>query len=139
MNQLLDLLDHTVQEMGMSDPKYIQGSDSLEKAIKMMQEYKIGSALVIDEKVNLLGIITERDLLMKVMGKGVDLSDQVSSYMTANPKTVAANESLIVALSLMSREGFRHLPVVNLDKKPIGIISIRDIMSYFTNHLHDDL
>ncbi|MDD0853093.1 CBS domain-containing protein [Halobacteriovorax sp. GB3] len=139
MNQLLDLLDHTIQEMGMSDPKYIQGSDSLEKAIKMMQEFKIGSALVIDEKVNLLGIITERDLLMKVMGKGVDLSDQVSNYMTANPKTVAANESLIVALSLMSREGFRHLPVVNLDKKPIGIISIRDIMSYFTNHLHDEL
>lgn len=137
MNALLDLLERTIEEMGYSEPKYVLSSEPLEKAIKLMQENKIGSALVIDDKVHLKGIITERDILMKVAGKDVSLSDSVTNYMTKNPMTVKLNESVFIALAIMSKEGFRHMPVLNFEGRPVGIISIRDIMVYFTNHLHE--
>lgn len=137
MNALLDLLEHTIEEMGFSAPKYVLADDSLEKAIKLMQEHKIGSALVIDDKVHLKGILTERDVLMKVAAREISLQDKVSQFMTKNPMTVKTNESVFIALAIMSREGFRHLPIVNFDGKPVGIISMKDVMGYFANHLHE--
>lgn len=137
MSALLDLLEHTIEEMGYSESKYILSSESLEKAIKLMQENKIGSALVIDDKVHLKGIITERDILMKVAAKNISLNDSVTNYMTKNPTTIKMNESVFIALSVMSKGGFRHMPVVNFEGRPVGIISIKDIMAYFTNHLHE--
>jgi CBS domain-containing protein len=72
------------------------------------------------------GILTERDVLRAVAQGGVE-GTNVAAWMTRDPETVDADESTRQAASIMIHGGFRHLPVLN-DGKPVGIVSIRDLM-----------
>lgn len=137
MSELFEILDHTINELGANDPKYVLSDDTLEKAITLMKENKIGCCLVIDEKVSLKGIITERDVLNYIVGSDNLLKEPVSKYMTTNPQTIKANDSIVTALQMMSFGNFRNLPVVNLENRPIGMIAISDIMRFLANHLRD--
>ncbi len=139
MSDFIELLDYTVSEVAtISQPKYVLNSDTVMKAITLMRENGIGSCLIIDENVNLMGIFTERDVLNKVVDRPGALSEPIENYMTKDPQTIKANDSAIVALTMMTNGNFRHLPVVNMDGKAVGAISIRDIMRFMTNHLRDD-
>ncbi len=139
MSDVIELLDYTVSELGtISDPKYVLDSDPVSKAISLMKENSLGSCLVIDEKINLVGIFTERDVLNKIIGNDELLNEQISKHMTKNPQTIMANDSVVIALQMMTKGNFRHLPVVNMEKKAVGAISIRDIMLFLANHLKDE-
>ena len=139
MSDVIELLDYTVNELGtINDPKYVLESDPVSKAVNLMKENSLGSCLVIDEKINLVGIFTERDILNKIIGNDELLNEQISKHMTKNPQTIMANDSVVIALQMMTKGNFRHLPVVNMEKKAVGAISIRDIMLFLANHLKDE-
>lgn len=138
MSVLLELLDYTIEEIETLKPKYVHPSESVKKAISLMRENKIGACLVIDEKIELLGIITERDILNYIVGDEEALNARVDKYMTKNPQTIKANESVVVALQMMSFGNFRNLPVVNLENKPCGILAASDLMKFFAHHLSDE-
>lgn len=138
MSELADLLDYSVAELGGTEAKYVHPTDTVKKAITLMRENKIGCCLVIDEKINLLGIITERDILNYIVGNDDALEARVDKYMTKSPQTIKANESVVVALQMMSFGNFRNIPVVNLENRPIGIIAVSDLMKFFAHHLSDD-
>jgi len=135
---LIEFLDCSVAELHSPDPKCILSSATTQEAISLMKENHIGSLLVVDEKLALLGIITERDILMKASGKDTDFEASVSRIMSANPITIKANESVAVALEQMIDGRFRHLPIVNLDGTPIGVLSIRDIMYFLCEQLRSE-
>ena len=97
---------------------------TLASAATEMASRSVGSALVV-EGDRLVGIITERDVL-HVAGTG-DLNDRVDQWMTKHPETVDADESTQQAGVVMIHGGFRHLPVLE-EGKPVGIVSIRDLM-----------
>ena len=81
------------------------------------------------EDGKLLGICTERDLAFKVLAAGLDAtSTPVGSVMTANPQTIHPEKPFGHALHLMYEGGFRHLPVVLPDGRPIGVLSSRDAL-----------
>ncbi len=92
---------------------------------------------MVDDKGKLLGIFTERDLLKKVAGIHVLYADMpVRSFMTYKPVTLAASDSLAFALHKMDGGGYRHVPV--LDKgKPIGVVSVRDMLRHITRLCKD--
>lgn len=96
----------------------------LAEAATAMTERRVGSALVVDGD-RLVGIITERDVLRAVGSGGVD--GTVGDWMTRQPETVDADESTQQAGVVMIHGGFRHLPVLD-GGKPVGIVSIRDLM-----------
>ena len=96
----------------------------LAEAATAMTERRVGSALVVDGE-RLVGIITERDVLRAVGSGGVD--GTVGDWMTRQPETVDADESTQQAGVVMIHGGFRHLPVLD-GGKPVGIVSIRDLM-----------
>ena len=112
----------------MTTPPLTIGRDvRVEEAAKKMYENRVGSLLVVDEEGVLVGIITERDILYAVgeglIGKGVP----VWEVMTENPVTAKPDEPLVEALDKMVEARIRHLPVVDEDGKPVGIVSIRDL------------
>jgi CBS domain-containing protein len=72
------------------------------------------------------GILTERDVLRAVATGGVE-GTNVAAWMTRDPETVDADESTGKAAAVMIHGGFRHLPVMD-GGKPVGIVSIRDLM-----------
>lgn len=139
MSEVIELLEYTVNELGdISNPRYVLETDPVSRAIDLMKENHIGSCLVIDENVKLKGIFTERDVLNKVVNHDESLTQEIKHYMTKNPQTIQANDSVVIALSMMTHGKFRNLPVVNMEGRAVGAISISDIMLFFTNHLKDD-
>jgi CBS domain-containing protein len=68
---------------------------------------------------------------MKVVGKVADLEGvSVDQFMTRNPIRERPEASLAFALNLMSNGGFRHVPIVDQDDMPIGIISVKDVVEH---------
>lgn len=100
---------------------------SVSAAARLMADHKVG-AVVIAEDGQLRGIFTERDLLNRIVAKGVDPEKTtLSRVMTRRPVTVEPGVPLGYALVLMQEKGFRHLPVTE-GTKPLGIVSSRSAM-----------
>lgn len=88
----------------------------------------------------LLGICTERDLTYKVLAAGLDAkSTPVGRVMTINPQTIGPDRLFGHALHLMYEGGFRHLPVVLADGRPIGVLSSRDALGLEAFHFYKEL
>jgi len=107
----------------------VDGTATVRDAVKTMAEKSIGAILIV-EAGKVAGIFTERDLMNKVVSKELDPSStRIADVMTASPKTARASDAAIDSLELMASGGFRHLPVVDDDGHPIGIVSQRDFVA----------
>ncbi len=97
------------------------------KAAKLMATKNVGAVMVVDEE-RLVGIFTERDIVVRVVAPGLDArTTRLADVMTAKPHTVDPDQPFGYALFVMYEKGFRHLPVVE-DGRPIGIVSSRSAM-----------
>lgn len=104
--------------------------DSIEKIVKIFQEQKKNCVLVYKNK-KMVGILSNRDILWKVAGKHKDLSKvKVREVMTPNPEFVKADDPIAFAVNKMAMGGFRHVPVLQEDGKPLSIILIKDVLGY---------
>jgi CBS domain-containing protein len=97
---------------------------TLTHAAEAMAQRRVGSALVVRDE-RLIGIITERDVLRAVAAG--EVGGTVAQWMTRNPDTAYLDETAQQAAVVMIHGGFRHLPVLE-GGKPVGIVSIRDLM-----------
>ena len=103
----------------------VEPTTDLSEAAAKMTERGVGAALVLTGG-HVSGILTERDVLRAVATGPVE-GTHVAAWMTRDPETVEASESLGQAAAVMIHGGFRHLPVLD-DGEPVGIVSIRDLM-----------
>lgn len=127
-----DMLTETpISALEPAVPIEVDAGTSLAKAIRQMNRHNIGCLLVTDAQDQLVGVFTERDVLTRVAGQVDDLGTAViGDYMTANPVTVRGHLPIAHALHLMSMHTFRHLPLVDDEKRPVGIISFRDVVHF---------
>ncbi len=104
---------------------------STNEAIDLLLANEIGAAPVV-ENGYLRGIFSERDVLNQILNKQVgDLDDiGVTEFMIADPQTAQSDDTLTTAILHMARGGYRHVPIVDTENRPIGMVSIRDVMSY---------
>jgi CBS domain-containing protein len=104
-------------------------NDTIVDAARKMAQYNIGSVVVVDEKGVIVGILTEGDIVRRVVARGLDPSKTlVGDVMTRNPVTIFSDASLVAAADLMKRKGIGHLPVVDNDGRLVGIITRTDIV-----------
>jgi CBS domain-containing protein len=100
---------------------------TVRKAAETMARRGVGAVLVVDDD-RLVGIFTERDVVFRVVARGLDsTTTPLGEVMTRDPKTIAPEKSYGVAMLLMHENGFRHLPVVQ-NEAPIGIVSSRSAL-----------
>jgi len=112
-----------------------QADDTVADAARKMWEQQTGSLLVMDGE-ELLGIITERDVL-KAVATGVPLHEtRVSDAMTKDVVTVHPSASLREAAGVMAERWIRHLPVVERGKV-LGILSQRDLTGVLAGALNE--
>jgi CBS domain-containing protein len=90
-----------------------------------MADRNVGAVLVLDDG-RLAGIMTERDLL-RAVARGLREDAVVGECMTADPDTIAPDDTIDHAAVLMIHGGYRHLPVVDGDEV-VGVLSIRDLV-----------
>jgi CBS domain-containing protein len=98
-------------------------------AARRMVEQDVGAAIVLADGDDLVGVITERDLL-RCVSEGIDPALPVSDRMTRHVLTASPQTELAEAMALMVDGHFRHLPVVNDEGHVIGLASMRDLMAY---------
>ena len=120
---------HSIGLLCSKDPIAVPSSAPVHDAVVTMHEKGIGCVLVVDDS-KLVGILTERDILNKLPDAPADSDQPVSQFMTASPNTVTNDDSIAYALHTMDLGGYRHVPVVDADEKPVGIVSSRDIVRY---------
>jgi len=97
------------------------------EAASLMTSANVAAIVIVDDKNQVSGIITERDLTRRVVAKGLDpKKTPIADVMTENPDTLSPDDSAGDALELMQSRHFRHLPVVDGDTC-VGMVSIRDL------------
>jgi len=99
------------------------------EAARYMMEHNVGAVPVL-RNGDLVGIFSERDIMNRVVAVGrTPGTTAVSEVMTANPRAVAADESIEECLFIMREFGFRHLPIVD-GKELKGLVSLRDVLMH---------
>ncbi len=120
---------HRIHEV-MSSPVLTAGDGvSLKDAVDLMYQAKVSSVIVVDGDGRAVGIVTERDLLRILSTLGYQgLSGTLGQLMTRPVATVPADAFVYVALGKMTRLGYRHLAVVDADRRPIGMVTGRALL-----------
>jgi CBS domain-containing protein len=111
--------------------------EDVAKVSEKMGAQNEGAILVFDQG-RLAGIFSERDLLVKVVSKGINpASVKVGDVMTRDPFTVTTDTHIRDCIRLVREKGFRHLPVVDGKGTPVGIISTRDFLQFIVDALEN--
>ncbi len=106
----------------------VGGDDTVKEAATLMRNNKLGALVVVaDGRIH--GVLSERDVLFRVVAEGLDpAATKVADVCTTNPVTVLASESVEGCFKILREQGFRHLPIRDEEQKPVGIVSSRDFM-----------
>ena len=96
-----------------------------------MQSQRASSVLICNGDL-LLGILTERDIL-KLMSQRADFDASVDQFMTADPVTVAKDDTVGQAIKLMAGGGYRRVPILD-EGRPVGMLLAADVLHYLVEH-----
>jgi len=108
------------------------------EAARFLADKEIGAIVIVDDG-QVTGILSERDLVFRIIAGGADADRvRVADIMTRDPITVQSADSLSSALGQMRDRKIRHLPVMDGDKL-VGMMSIRDVFAAMKAELEHDL
>jgi CBS domain-containing protein len=108
---------------------------TIRKAIELMLERNIGSVLVVEPGGRVAGIFTERDVMRRVAGRGIDLGRSVEDVMTPDPECLRLDDRIGYALNRMIAGGYRRIPVLDADGQARAVLSVREVVAYIVSLL----
>ncbi len=116
-----------VRECMSKDVKVLNESESLQKAAKLMKENDIGS-IPVEKDDKLIGMITDRDIVMAIAENSSAIDQlQVGKCMNSGIKYCFEDEELRDVENQMQSLDVRRMPVMNRDKRLVGIVSLKDL------------
>ena len=115
---VLDTMTENPVTVGVSTPIW--------DCAKIMKKNGLGSLVVLDKK-KIVGIVTQEDLVFKVLAEKKKLAHPVSDVMTKDPLTITPDTDIYEALLLLKEKEIKQVPVVN-GKKLVGILSVKDVL-----------
>jgi CBS domain-containing protein len=116
----------------------ISPEESAQVAAARMHDRKVGTLVVIDEQRMPVGIVTDRDLVVRVLAPGRDITQTtVAEVMSAAPGTVFEQTPIEDALRLMRAGPFRRVPVVDQGGRLAGLLSLDDILDLLAEEFRD--
>ncbi|MEA2482345.1 MAG: hypothetical protein QOC55_292 [Thermoleophilaceae bacterium] len=115
----------SIRDVMTSDPTTVEASASVQDVAQLMDKEDIGNVLVV-ENGELQGIVTDRDIVVRVIAKGNGPDASVREACTTDLEALSPDDSVEDAIQKMEQGNVRRLPVVE-DGKPVGIISLGDL------------
>ncbi len=113
-----------VREVDTAEPL-----ESVQVVAERMHSRNVGTLVVLDEDKKPIGLVTDRDLTIKVLARGLDGQEmKVQQVMTKSLKTVREEASIEAALTLMRSGLIRRLPVVDESGALVGLLSLDDVL-----------
>ena len=124
-----DLRSAKVRSVAQHQPRTVGPAATLADAIAAMRAQG-GDAVLVTDGGRLVGILTERDVLTRVLGSPVDESRPVSEFMTADPHTLSAEATLLEAMQAMESGHYRNVPLVDEQRQVVGMLRQQDLLEY---------
>jgi CBS domain-containing protein len=117
----------------------VSGDDNVRDTTARMAERNV-AAVVIIEKGKLAGIMTERDITVRVVANALDpTTTKVREVMTRNPDTLRRDDEPMQALRMMRERNYRHLPVVDEAGAVVAMVSVRDLYAFVLEQLEEGI
>ncbi len=132
------ILETPISDLPLRAPILVSAASTVADAVKSMNENHTGCVLVGSEG-KLIGIFTERDLLTKDLSRADRQQVAVETVMTKNPETLEPDDGIAFALNKMSVGGYRHIPIVEGTGKPVGVLSVKDIVDFLVELFPEDV
>ena len=114
-----------IKEIMTTDVRTVSANDSISEAANIMKQIDVGAVPVIDKNI-LVGIITDRDLVLRGLAEGKNSDERVSTIMSKDITTITPDMDVHKVADLMSTKQIRRLPVVE-NERLVGIVSIGDM------------
>ena len=125
----------TARDLMNACPATLRAEDSIERAARVMRETQDGSIPVVDRAGRLIGIVTDKDITVKLVAIGASIPHaQVSDCMTGEAFACSADCTLESCLSAMSWHQVKRIPIVDDEHRIIGTVSRSDLASYLCEH-----
>jgi len=122
------VLTDRINTLPLTPPVTVQAGTPVGRVVDEVQKKNVGCVLVY-EAGRMVGIITERDVLLKVVARDVDYTTtKIDDFMTREPVTLSPDNTIGDAATLMNDRHFRHIPVIDGNGQATGIVSIKDII-----------
>lgn len=114
--------------LGEKSPLSVAPEDTLVQAARAMTERRVGAAAVV-EGLRVIGVVTERDVLQKVVAAGLDAeSTRVRDIMSSPARSVGVNTTVATAAAIMRKHHIRHLVVLDEHEALVGMIALRYLL-----------
>ena len=124
------MLSDKIVDLKLPPPLCVASGSSVRQVIETVQRQRAGAVLIYDGK-RITGIMTERDVLMKIVARDVNYDEPVDQFMTPNPRTLSPDRTIGEAITLMSDEGFRNIPIVDPETgEAVALFRIRDVIDH---------
>ena len=108
----------------------VKPEDDAIQLVRIMKEKNIGSVLVCNDQQKPVGIVTDRDIVIRCLGQQKDLKQcKVKDLMTSSPRVVRETDGIYDCINAMHDGEIRRIPVVDSQGKAVGMISFGDILS----------
>jgi CBS domain-containing protein len=115
-----------IREVMTSDPAYVESDSTVQEAASLMKDRDVG-AIIVTEDGQTKGIVTDRDIAVRVVAEGRDpATTRASEASSSDPATLSPDDSVEDAAKVMRERNIRRLPVVE-DGKPVGVVSLGDV------------
>lgn len=130
--------------VGRRLPVTVSPGTSIAECLRAIQRTGTGdSVFVTDDDGRLIGVLTERDVFGRLVGTdvaaAVDLEASVDNYMTTDPHTLRLSQTVRDALELMQSSRYRNVPVVDEDRKLVGVVRQVDILKFLAEAFPEEL
>ena len=129
-----------IREVMSSDVQYVGPTDTIRRAAQLMEEFDVGALPVLDGDA-LVGMITDRDIVVRSIAKGKDPeSDRIGNIMSPETATCYAHQSVDEVLAAMGDQQIRRVPVIDQDShKLVGMVSLGDLAKTQSGKVDDAL
>jgi CBS domain-containing protein len=125
------LFNDQISVLGPAEPVCLRESATVHEAIERMLARRQASVLVLDADGRLVGIFTERDVLTRVAGQGRDARlTTLGAVMTRDPDALRPGDRVAYAVHSMSVAGYRTVPLVDADRRPLGVVTVSDVIRW---------
>lgn len=114
-----------IKEIMTTDVRTVSATDSISEAANIMKEINVGAIPVVDNNL-LVGIVTDRDMVLRGLAEGKNAQERVSTVMTKDITTVTPDMDVHMVADLMASKQIRRLPIVE-NNQLVGIVSIGDM------------
>ncbi|MGM0404953.1 MAG: CBS domain-containing protein [Thermoplasmatota archaeon] len=126
--ETLEHPDVQIQDVMSVTPIIIRKNKTVRKAAQLMKDADVGSLIVLNEKEDIEGIITENDIVLDTVAEGLNPSEvTVQEIMSTPVNTIEGNKTILECAKIMAEKGIRRLPVTR-DGEMIGMITENDIL-----------